>query len=244
MKLEKINENQIRCILNREDLVERQLRISELAYGSEKAKALFHEMMIQAESEFGFEADNIPLMIESIPISHDCLILNITKVEEPDELDTRFSNFTPFGDMEYAGFENTDFIADEIINCFEHIAEMMAKSVIGEDNQLMPPELPELSSQFTKVFSFDGISEVAELSHILIPFYFGENTLYKSPINGKYCLKLNMSEHTPEDFNKVCNIISEYGKSERLAYATCEYLDEHYEVVIKDRALQVLAEHF
>ena len=41
MKLEKINENQIRCTLTREDLASRHIRLSELAYGSEKAKKLF-----------------------------------------------------------------------------------------------------------------------------------------------------------------------------------------------------------
>ncbi len=29
-------------------------------------------------------------MIEAIPISNDCLVLVVTKVEDPDELDTRF----------------------------------------------------------------------------------------------------------------------------------------------------------
>ncbi len=32
----------------------------------------------------------IPLMIEAIPISMDSIVLIITKVEDPDELDTRF----------------------------------------------------------------------------------------------------------------------------------------------------------
>lgn len=45
MKIEKVNENQIRCTLTREDLVSRELKISELAYGTEKAKNLFREMM-------------------------------------------------------------------------------------------------------------------------------------------------------------------------------------------------------
>ena len=31
MKIEKVNENQIRCTLTREDLVDRQLKLSELA---------------------------------------------------------------------------------------------------------------------------------------------------------------------------------------------------------------------
>ena len=65
MKIEKINDNQIRCTLTRDDLAQRQLKLSELAYGSEKAKSLFREMMQQAASEFGFESDNLPLMIEA-----------------------------------------------------------------------------------------------------------------------------------------------------------------------------------
>ena len=37
MKLEKINDNQIRCTLTKADLADRQIKLSELAYGSEKA---------------------------------------------------------------------------------------------------------------------------------------------------------------------------------------------------------------
>src|SRR5665647_1528115 len=98
MKIEKISESQIRCTLSRDDLVDRELRISELAYGSEKAKTLFRDMIQQANYEFGFEAEDIPLMIEAIPVSPECLILVITKVEDPDELDTRFSKFSPDAD--------------------------------------------------------------------------------------------------------------------------------------------------
>ena len=69
MKIEKVNENQIRCTLTREDLASRELKISELAYGTEKAKSLFRDMMQQANFEFGFEAEDIPLMIEAIPLN-------------------------------------------------------------------------------------------------------------------------------------------------------------------------------
>ena len=56
MKIEKLSDNQIRCTLTRADLAERQLQLSELAYGTEKARSLFHDMMQQAAQEFGFEA--------------------------------------------------------------------------------------------------------------------------------------------------------------------------------------------
>ena len=41
MKIEKINDRQIRCTLTKEDLASREIKLSELAYGSDKAKALF-----------------------------------------------------------------------------------------------------------------------------------------------------------------------------------------------------------
>lgn len=41
-------------------------------------------MMQQAAIEFGFEADNIPLMIEAIPLPNECIVLIITKVEDPE----------------------------------------------------------------------------------------------------------------------------------------------------------------
>lgn len=115
MKIEKINDNQIRCTLTKEDLETHHIQISELAYGTDKAKQLFRDMMQQAQMQFGFEADNIPLMIEAIPVSTESIVLIITKVEDPEELDTRFSKFSP-----YKGSDRKDTIqldgADNIID--------------------------------------------------------------------------------------------------------------------------------
>ena len=47
MRIEKINDKQIRCTLNQNDLKEREIEISELAYGSAKAKALFRDLILR-----------------------------------------------------------------------------------------------------------------------------------------------------------------------------------------------------
>ena len=114
MKIEKVNENQIRCTLTREDLAERQIKLSELAYGTEKAKRLFRDMMQQAATEFGFHAEDFPLMIEAIPTPGESIILIITKVEDPEELDTRFSNFSPDDSLEeeYEEDNEEDYLED------------------------------------------------------------------------------------------------------------------------------------
>ena len=50
MDIKRLNDNQIRCTLTREDLASRELKISELAYGTEKAKNLFRDMMGNEET--------------------------------------------------------------------------------------------------------------------------------------------------------------------------------------------------
>ena len=127
MKIEKINDNQIRCTLTREDLENHQIRISELAYGTEKAKRLFRDMMQQAQIQFGFEADNIPLMIEAIPVSAESIILIITKVEDPEELDTRFSKFAPF-----KGNKPSDTVDPTLVLCPNCGAWHVYHTVCGE----------------------------------------------------------------------------------------------------------------
>lgn len=43
-------------------------------------------------------------MIEAVPMSGDNLVLVITKVEDPDEIDTRFSKFSPaIDDDDFSG---------------------------------------------------------------------------------------------------------------------------------------------
>ena len=96
MKIERISDKQIRCKLTKEDLAARQIKISELAYGSPKARELFHDMMVQAYKECGFTNEaGTPLMIEAIPDSGNSLTVVITKVDDPEELDTRFAKFSP-----------------------------------------------------------------------------------------------------------------------------------------------------
>ena len=82
MKIEKVNDNQIRCTLTREDLEDRHIKISELAYGSAKAKSLFKDMVEQANYEFGFETNDIPLMVEAIPLPSEsiALIISLEKI--------------------------------------------------------------------------------------------------------------------------------------------------------------------
>ncbi len=257
MRIERLNDNQIRCTLYKKDLLDRQLRLSELAYGSDKANALFRDMIEQASEECDFEAEDVPLMIEAIPVSSECLVLLITKCSDLDELDTRFSRFTPSSDDEDtpapAAPEEKSY-ADEVLSCFEHLSELLGEQlsakILGDTDTpnkslRTSVDLPEEDTPFLKnlgkIYSFNSLEEVITLAKVIHGFYHGENTLYKDPEAGVYYLIINLSEHTAGEFNKVCNIISEYGQSKHISHASISHFEEHFDVIVRNKAIQVLA---
>ena len=236
MKIEKLNENQIRCTLTHADLAARHLKLSELAYGTEKAKALFRDMMQQASFDFGFEAENIPLMIEAIPSSADSIVLIITKVEDPEELDTRFSKFTPSGDAEPINMEALEKLqgAEEFLNLLNKVKEAAAGTRISE-----PEAAPSVFS--VRLYSFDSLDSVIRASRLLAPVYRGANTLYKDEGNGMFILAIMPSEHSGSEFNKICNMLSEYGSPEKADSSILAFLEEHCKIIVSADAVQKLS---
>lgn len=237
MKIEKLNENQIRCTLTHADLAARHLKLSELAYGTENAKSLFRDMMQQASFDFGFEADDIPLMIEAIPASADSIVLIITKVEDPEELDTRFSRFTNPTETETRIPEALRKLegAEEFMDILNKVKEAAAgtSQPVSEEKE---------STRFlVKLFSFSNIDRVLQAAHLIAPVYHGANTLYLDGENEVYILALTPSDHSTNEFSKVCNMLSEYGNPEKASASVLAFLEEHCEIVIASDAVQKLA---
>ena len=61
-------------------------------------------------------------MVEAIPLSNESIMLIITKIEDPEELDTRFSKFAPMSDDEepFAG------LTSELLEGADSLLEMLA----------------------------------------------------------------------------------------------------------------------
>nr|WP_317378758.1 adaptor protein MecA [uncultured Faecalimonas sp.] len=239
MKIEKINDNQIRCTLTRADLAARHLKLSELAYGTEKAKMLFHDMMQQASSELGFEADDIPLMIEAIPASPDSIVLIITKVENPEELDTRFSKFGPLedSDTKQTALDKLEG-ADEFLDLLNKVKSAVAEPLPPERETVEPvPAAPAI-----RLFSFSNLDSVIHAARLLHTMYHGANTLYKNESNGMFILALAQSGHTGNEFSKICNMLSEYASIEKASGTVLAYLEEHCKTIILADAVRHLAE--
>lgn len=84
MKIEKINDKQLKILLTASDLEKRDIKMTELAFGSDKTRELFKEMMNIATDKYDFDAGDAQLMIEAIPISMEAIIIMVTKMEDAE----------------------------------------------------------------------------------------------------------------------------------------------------------------
>ena len=275
MKIEKISDNQIRCTLTREDLASRKINLHELAYGSEKAKLLFQDMMQEAFREYGFTVDNSPLMIEAIPLSGETLVLIITRVDNPEELDSRFARFSSEdGNSSFGGSPSESMSSlDDIVNLISRLSSgTKSQGAKGSSNNTSSSEtglrpLEGASSgkkgsgnhksagresassgtdtangniDLTRFFLFRDLETVIRAAGAVRADYKGWNSLFKNPDDGNFYLILRMDDTPAQEFNRVCNVLTEYGVAVDYTGGMEEFFGEHMHTITAVNALQVL----
>lgn len=89
MRIEKISDRKLKILLTNDDLKKRDIKMTELAFGTDKTRELFKEMMNIATDEYDFDAEDSQLMIEAIPISLEAIMILVTKMDDEQK-----ENFT------------------------------------------------------------------------------------------------------------------------------------------------------
>ena len=82
---------------------------------------------------------------------------------------------------------------------------------------------------------------MSKISSVLDGYYYGENSLFRDAQTHLFYLVVHKSSHTPEEFNKVCNILSEYSTQISFSKSIEAYFNEHFDCMIRSKALQQFA---
>lgn len=216
MKAERINKNQIRFTLTKADLQARQLKITDLSYGSDKTKALFDDMMQQAVSEFGFDTSSgKPLMIEAIPISDESLMITITQVNGHEDLMSMFRSNIPGADM---GPEESAFPFEK-----------------QEQN-----DPPAAGKETIIVYTFSSFADVLAVARLVNPGLRLRNQLYRGESDGQYYLKIHYTRSNSQ-IRYVMTLLTEYCSAVSKDPLWISHMEEHNTLSVQTRALQKLA---
>jgi len=234
MKIEKISDNQIKFVLNKADLLEKNIKITELAYGSEKTQELFREMMEQAYNECGFEAENAPLMIEAIPIAVDSIMIIVTKVANGDDIEAKFSNFLPKS-KDYNEFRKKD---GDLGKPHEETFGNLSPKPFAKPGARQVGKYSKLPKTKVYVYSFGKMDDAINLCGRLQDVYDGQSSMHK--YNGKYFMVFD-NRQSKKKSDGLENLLNEYGTKHVSGAITKYHLIEHGETMIAESAVQMLA---
>ena len=223
MKIERISNNEIKFTLTESDLSARNMRLNELSYGSEKTQELFREIMERAAVECDFHTTHeTPLIIEAIPINRESIMIIVTKVASPEDLEDRFG-YSP------------------VLGNYKNLSRTKQKK--KQPNTPNPPFFPDDAHDARKMRPKQIIFEFASLEHVtnacvrISGTYIGSNTLFKYA--GKYYLLIE------NDSAKISagqeNILKEYGNKFSHLEISKMFLLEHGEIVVEHSAIDVIA---
>ena len=217
MKAERNNQNQIRFTLNAEDLSQRNIQISELSYGSDKAKALFHDMMIAAKQEFGFDFSSQPVVIEAVPLAKDSIMITVTKIRKAGQ-NSPLSDSIP--------------------------TESDDAPHTNPSRDLHPPlseaaELQALLAKRTSLFTFSEFSTLCRAASMIPEDLSLKNSLYWDAQSHLYYVHTQYKLDTDKVHYTIC-LLYEFASSVDDNPITVAYLKEHAQCLLEARALQKL----
>ena len=221
MKMEKLNDYQIKFLLSRQDLKDRNITFNDLFQRSDKLQGLVREIMKLASEKINFNVSENPVMVEARP-HPDGIVLIVSR--------------TP---------EKNDKISGEDYK--RHLSELyneLVEQKLFDDSIIDDPAVnPETGTQdvgnkvTSFIYTFDELSGVIKACCISAPDYHSDSALYK--MNDEYYLVLwcSYNELSPS----VRNCFTEYGEFYPLHSGSIGMLTEYGKVIIKNDAVHSLA---
>ncbi len=210
MKLEKINNDKIKCIIGLDELKNRHIEVDSLKYGSSETRALFKDIMDRAFNEFGFDINGVPLMIEAIPLSNGEIMLIVSKVSNKEKQANMNNNMN---------LEN---------HTFEKASPNQVNNTSLDKKDIKRGELS---------ICLDKLDDVILLAKNFDLSLTEKTSLFFDKIYNKYYLYLKLNEDLEADISAIYNIISEFS-SAPIKNHDLSFLNEKFTLIEEENALE------
>ena len=214
MKIEKINESQIKLILTQADLSERNIKLEDLTIPSEKTQELFHDIMETALEEYDFISENTPLMVEAVPGGLDSIMIIVTKIDSKSQ----------------------ESIGAKILSQQKDLRRFKRKSLVFQEGE------SDKNSDIL-IYSFAKLDDVIDFSLRIADTYHDASSLYKLYDRYFIVLQIKQDgdENKAEELELI---LGEYGQKHISVQLSKYYLIEHGETIIENKAITLLSKCF
>ncbi len=244
MQIEKHNDRSLFCYITEEELKDLDISIDTLTYGTNSFRRLVALIIKEAADRQLFSACDTPLMVEAVPLHSMELFLQITAIDEADELDFRFAQFSP------SIFEEIDLDDDD---------EEAEPAKIEDTNSIYAPEEktftpPKTTSGNFKsrqrtaknsrkavyVFdSYDTLITALRSAGCVADFSNIKSSLYYHPDKKQYYLVLLQYQNSAP-IRALLHSVCEYASMRPMSSSLKAWLAEHCRCLIRSHAISHL----
>lgn len=253
MKIERVDENTIKCYLTLDELREYDVDYKDFLSRSEKAQILMKEIIEQAKEQVGYQPPSFAFEMQITMVPEQGMVLTFSEKEPFDITDEKkvegFLNNVK-GLLERVGAAKKDANIEDMLSP-EKVMEAIANATghgagapvpkTGEKqlNPVSPQKRGEDKQLHEAVYAFRNIGRVIEFAKVLPKGLRMKSRLYK--MDDKFFLYLGKGKASFERFSCVCVQALEFSALYKAGEDCEDLLKERGELLIEEKALRKLA---
>ncbi len=159
-------------------------------------------------------------MIEAVPLSQESIMIVVTKIEDPAQIDDRLGALG------------------------ERPTHRTFKSQDDEDHththkSALPKKTSKQAKNIVMIYSFSSLDDITSAGHRINPIYCGMNSVYKED-KSTYFLVLHPNFMHKTTQPQLEAVLDDFGSKHVSSSLGERYLMEHSTLLIKDKAIEVL----
>lgn len=216
MRYKKINEATVQCIITAEDMLEYGLTLSDIFERNEKGEGFLRDIIERAHDEVGYMINGENIAMQITPLQNKGLVVT-------------FTNEGP------AGFR-------DILQHLKEVLQGVSAELSKQDESIQHGAVVEQSAEEydenRRMFVFATLRQVMRYTAAIPSNISVKSHLYK--VDEAYYLVIEKNKLSYRMFNKISAQAVEFGNLIAVSEERMQYLDEHGEYLIADRAVSKL----
>lgn len=214
MKYKKINDATVQCIVSADDMTAYGLTLSDIFERNERGEEFLRDIIERAHDEVGYQINNGNIAMQITPLKDDGLVVTFT-----DEGPAAFK---------------------EMLQNLKEVLQEFSAELSGQEEQskVKAQQAEKEFDENRRMFVFKTIHQTMQYASTIPNTYSVKSHLYKE--GEDYYLVLEKNRLSYKMFNKISAQAVEFGNLIAVCEERMQYLEEHGECLIRDRAVSKL----
>ena len=212
MKYKKINDATVQCIVSADDMTAYGLTLSDIFERNERGEEFLRDIIERAHEEVGYQINNGNIAMQITPLKDDGLVVTFT-----DEGPTAFK---------------------EMLQNLKEVLQEFSAELAGQEEHAKAQQTEKEFDENRRMFVFHTMHQTMQYAATIPNTYSVKSHLYKE--GEAYYLVLEKNRLSYKMFNKISAQAVEFGNLIAVCEERMQYLEEHGECLIRDRAVSKL----